>query len=377
MKPIRVLHILHSMNRGGAENAIMNYYRNIDREKVQFDFLLTCKDKGDFDDEIILLGGRIFRVPLITPYNPFPYIKAVRAFFKSHPEYRIVHSHTSSKSVFPLWIAKECGIPIRCSHSHGSKVEKGLYGWIRTILIPLLKLTATDYLACGNKAAVFLYGQHFFNSGKVRVFKNVIETQNFRYDKNTRDKFRTFLNIESNVIVLGHTARFHKLKNHPFDIEILSELKKMGYKVKLLLVGDNTANGIELVKQKISDLSVQDDVIFTGVVNNVYDYEQAMDAFLLPSLYEGLPLSIIEAQVSGLPCFTSKDKVSSECSVTDLVHYIPLEAGAHAWAEEIVKACKEQRRDRWNEVAEAGYDAKTSAKKLQDFYINRYNQSLS
>ena len=372
---IRVLHILHSMNRGGAENAIMNYYRNIDREVVQFDFLLTDCKKGFFEDEIKKLGGRIFKVPLITMINPFPYLKAVKRFLKEHPEYRIVHSHTSSKSVFPLWIAKRCGVPVRCSHSHSSMAENGIGGWVRMRLMPLLKITATDYLSCGNQAAVYLYGRKFFEEGKVKVFKNVIETQRFRFNEETRKEYRAKLGIKDDELVLGHTARFDPVKNHPFDVEILSELLKMGIKAKLLFVGDNTASGIESVNQKIDGFRVKNEVIFTGVVSNVYDYEQAMDVFLLPSFNEGLPLSIIEAQVSGLPCFTTKDRVSSECSVTDLVHYLPLEDGAHRWVEEIVKACKEERRDRWGEVAAAGYDANNSAKELQDFYIRRYIES--
>ena len=375
MHPIRVLHILHSMNRGGAENALMNYYRNINRDKVQFDFLLTDSQKGQFEDEIKQLGGKIYKIPLITMSNPFPYLKSVKEFLNTHPQYRIVHSHTSSKSVFPLWMAKQCGVPVRCSHSHSSMAEKGVSGWIRKCLMPFLKVTATDFLSCGNQAAVYLYGQKCFDEGKVKVFKNVIETQKFHYSKEKRKEYRSKLGIEDDVVLLGHTARFDPVKNHPFDIEILSELLKMGVKTKLLLVGDNTASGIERVNQKIDEFGVGDDVIFTGVVSNVYDYEQAMDAFLLPSFNEGLPLSIIEAQVSGLPCFTTKDRVSSECSVTDLVHYLSLEAGAKLWADEILKACNQARSDRWDEVAAAGYDAKTSARELQEFYISRYTET--
>lgn len=374
-RPIRVLHVLHSMNRGGAENALMNYYRNIDHEKVQFDFLLTDQEKGQFEDEIARLGGRIFKVPLITMINPFPYLKAIKRFLKEHPEYKIVHSHTSSKSVFPLWVAKQCGVPVRCSHSHSSMAEGGISGFIRKCLMPFLKVTATDFLSCGNQAAVYLYGQKYYDEGKIKVFKNVIETQRFRYNEDTRKEYRAKLGIEDDIILLGHTARFDPVKNHPFDVEILTELQKMGVKAKLLLVGDNTAFGIGGVNKKINELGIKDDVIFTGVVSNVYDYEQAMDVFLLPSFNEGLPLSIIEAQVSGLPCFTTKDRVSSECSVTDLVHYLPLEVGAKIWAKEILDACKQTRLDRWNEVAAAGYDAKTSAKKLQEFYISRYNET--
>lgn len=375
-QPIRVLHILHSMNRGGAENAIMNYYRNIERDKIQFDFLVTEQNHMQFEDEILGMGGRIFRVPLLTMKNPFPYLKSVYAFFKAHPEYKIVHSHTSSKSVFPLGIAKLCDIPVRCSHSHSSMAENGLSGLIRKALMPFLKITATDMLSCGNQAAIYLYGEKSFNDGNVKIFKNVIETEKFRFNAEKRKEIRTQLGIEDGTILLGHTARFDPVKNHPFDIEILSELKKSGQKTKLLLVGKGTEEEIYTIKQKAQNYNVYNDIIFTGVVPNVYDYEQAMDIFLLPSFNEGLPLSIIEAQVSGLPCFTTKYRVSIECSVTNLVTYLPLESGSKVWAESIKGAMNKERTDRWVEIANAGYDAKTSAPELQSFYSKRYEESI-
>lgn len=369
MEPIRVLHILHSMNRGGAENAIMNYYRNIDRAKVQFDFLLTNKEHCDFEDEIISLGGRVYRIPLITMTKPWPYLKAIKSFFKCHEEYKIVHSHTSSKSVFPLAVAKMCGIPVRLSHSHSSMAEPGLTGYIRKALRPFLKFVATDFLSCGNQAAVYLYGKKAFDQGKVKIFKNVIVADWYKLDLAKREEIRSKYGFPEDAIVLGHTARFHPVKNHLFDIEILSELRKKKVSAYLLLVGGGELEN--QIRNKAEQLGVIDYVIFAGIVTNVFDYEQAMDAFLLPSFNEGLPLSIIEAQVSGLPCFTRKDKVSPECSVTDLVHYLPLENGAGLWAERIIEACKNIRRDRWQDIAGAGYDAKTSAGSLQEFYIEK------
>lgn len=367
---IRILHILHSMNRGGAENALVNYYRNIDREKVLFDFLLTDPNKCLFEDEVIALGGRVYRVSPLRMSNPFKYIKEVKAFFSEHNEYKIVHSHTSSKSFFPLYAAKKAGVPVRCSHSHNSKTESGLTGIIRDALKPLLKLVATDWLSCGEQAAEWLYGEKAAKSGKVIVFKNVIETERFRFDPSKRKEYRDKFSLGDDTILLGHTARFNTQKNHLFDIDLLTSLKNKGLKVKLMLVGDGELK-TDIVK-KAQAMNVIDDIIFTGIVPNVYDYEQAFDVFILPSLYEGLPLSIIEAQVSGLPCVTTKATVSYECSVTDLVSYLSLEAGADVWADKIIEMTSIPRRDRWEEVAKAGYDAKTSAKILERFYIQRY-----
>lgn len=370
MKPVRVLHVLHSMNRGGAENALMNYYRHVDRQKVQFDFLLTDQNKCLFEDEIQSLGGKVYRVPSLTMSNPFPYLKGVRNFLLAHPEYKIIHSHTSSKSVIPLWIAKKVGIPIRVSHSHSTKSEKGFKGFIRILLMRFLKTVATDKLACGLKAGEWLYGKQAMQNKQVHVYKNVIDASVFKFDVKTRNQMRKRLRLEDNCFLIGHIARYDKAKNHPFDVDILVEMKKQYPNVKLLEVGLGVEEGISaLAREK----GVLDDIIFTGVVDNVYDYEQAMDAFLLPSFYEGLPLSIVEAQVSGLPCFTS-DGVSRECSVTELVTYIPLEQGAKVWAEKILAARNIQRRDRMEEIVASGYDAPTSAQKLQQFYEYRYNQ---
>lgn len=368
--PIRVLQILHSMNRGGAENALMNYYRHIDRTKVQFDFLLTDNDKCQFEDEIVALGGRLFRVPLLRMSNPLPYLKRVNEFFYSHPEYKIVHSHTSSKSVFPLWIAKKNGVPVRISHSHSSMAEGGIMGKIRVALMPFLKLVATDWLTCGLQAGVYLYGRKAMDAGKVRLFRNVIESDNYRLNLEMRTKIRKRLCLNDDCMVIGHTARFSEVKNHKFDVQILKEIKTLYPNCKLLEVGLGVKEGLN---DYAHDMGVYDDIIFTDVVNNVWDYEQAMDVFILPSYNEGLPLSIIEAQISGLPCFTTEGTVSKECSVTDLVIYTRLEEGAKVWAEKIFASRKIERRDRYDEIVAAGYDAATSAKELQEFYLSKYD----
>ena len=371
MDPIRVLHVLHSMNRGGAENALMNYYRHIDKTKVQFDFLLTEANKCLFEDEIVSMGGRVFRVPLLTISNPFPYLIGVARFLKSHPEYRIVHSHTSSKSFFPLYIAKKLKVPVRISHSHSSMAEKGVNGLIRKMLRPLLKLVATDWLSCGVQAGIYLYGAGAERKGKIHIFRNVIESSRYSFSPETRKSLRNALGIGEDVFVLGHTARYDPVKNHKFDVDVLVELQKKYPKTQMLEVGLGVEEGISSYAR---EKGVLGNIIFTGVVDNVWDYEQAMDAFILPSLNEGLPLSIIEAQVAGLPCFTTEGGVSKECSVTDLVAYIPLEGGAALWAEKIYSSRNTQRRSYMDDIVLQGYDAKTSAQKLQDFYIKRYKE---
>ena len=371
MPPIRVLHILHSMNRGGAENAIMNYYRHINRDLVQFDFLLTEPEKCQFEDEIISLGGRVYRIPLLTIGNPIPYLKSIKRFYKSHPEYRIVHSHTSSKSTFPLWMAKRMGIPVRIAHSHGSHSEKGFSGIIRNLLKTPLKYVANHYLACGIEAAKWLYGKKTYDTGHVIIIPNILECSKFVFDIVTRDKVRQQLNISRQTIVLGCTARFFYPKNQSFVIDIFAKFHEMNEKSFLILVGDGEDR--PFIEKKIIHLGLEKNILITGVTPRVTEYEQAMDIFLMPSFFEGMPLSLLEAQISGLPCFVSTG-VPKEADKTGLVHFLPLEKGAKYWAEYILTHNNYERKSHLKELIDAGYDAETSAKKLQDFYIAQLSQ---
>lgn len=370
MEPIRVLHILHSMNRGGAENAIMNYYRHIDRNKVQFDFLLTEHKRCQFEDEILSLGGRVFRVPVLTMKNPFPYLTGVWRFYKSHSEYRIVHSHTSSKSFFPLFLAKKTGIPVRISHSHNTRSEAGLSGFLRDCLKLPLKKVATHFCACGEEAAIWLYGQKFFNAVKVRIVPNVIEAEDFCYSIERRREIRNMLGFPDSAVVLGCTARFSPQKNHRFLLSVFYEFNKIiGDSVMLLLGGGELKSEIE---SQVKELGLEDRVYFIGTVANVSDYEQAMDFFLLPSINEGIPLSLIEAQVSGLRCFVSEG-VPRESDKTGLVSFLSLDEGPEYWARQIADSIEYHRNSHLDDIVKAGYDAPTSAQKLEQFYLETFN----
>ncbi len=366
MYPIRVLHILHSMNRGGAENAIMNYYRHIDRSVVQFDFLLTEPEKCQFEDEILALGGRIYRIPLLTMSNPLPYLKAIRSFFKSHPEYRIVHSHTSSKSTFPLWMAQRAGIPVRIAHSHNTHSEKGINGRIRDWLKIPLKRVANHYLACGEEAAKWLYGEKAFRDGRTFIIPNVIECKNFAFNMAARIAQRANLLLSDDMIIIGFIGRLYPQKNPLFISDIFYEFHQLYSKSKLLIVGDGPLK--EDLKGKLARYGLANDTIFTGVVPNVRDYAQCMDLFLMPSINEGLPLSLIEAQISGLECFVSTG-ITREADKTGLVHYLPLDKGAKYWAEYILKHKDYDRKSHLQDLKDAGYDAETSARKLQEYYV--------
>ncbi len=364
---IRILHILHSMNRGGAEAMLMNYYRNIDRTCVQFDFLLTEQNRCQYEEEIENLGGKVFRVPLLTFSNPFPYINGVKKFLKEHPEYRIVHSHTSSKSAVPLWVAKRCGVPVRVCHAHSSSSGHGLEGFIRWGLGVWLKRVATDFMSCGEGATVCWYGKEYLD--KAHFVPNAVDMDKYGFDASVRQTKRETLGLSDNDCVLGMVSRFHPVKNHLFALDVLAALKQRNYKAKLLFVGDGELRSA--IEEKIVTLSLKDDVILAGLVSDVPNYLQAMDVVLMPSLNEGLPVSLIEAQANGLSVVASQG-VPHEVDVTGNVDFLPLEIDV--WAKCLASKMKGgaiRDVDAGEKVRDAGYDIKVASKNLEEWYCTK------
>ena len=369
---IRVLHILHSMNRGGTEAMLMNYFRNIDRSRVQFDFLLTESRKCQYEDEIEKLGGRVFRVPRLSLRNPFPYISGVRRFMNEHKEYSIVHSHTSSKSAVPLWIAKRCGVPVRVCHVHSSNSGRGFEGCLRGILGIWLKKVATDFFACGEGAAACWYGGNFVGKKDVEIIHNAIDTNILRYNIDVRADMRHKLTFGDTDFVLGMVSRFHPVKNHMFSLKLMRQLTKNGIKVKLLLVGDGELR--PEIEETIEELGIGNNVVMVGVVPDVHTYLQAMDVLLMPSFNEGLPVSLVEAQTNGLPCIVSTG-VPKEADVTGNVTFLPL--NVNEWSESLLSMIKEKiGRDSCavNKVRDAGYDIIIEGKKLERWYLDKYKR---
>lgn len=374
-QPIRVLHILHSMNRGGAETMIMNYYRNIDREKVQFDFLLTFQGKSDYEEEILSMGGKIFHITPLTLTSIRGYLKDIQRFLKEHSEYKIVHSHTSSKSVFPLRIARKVNIPVRISHSHnlfisnaGSPKEM-----LRKFLRKPLQKVSNYNFACSKDAAIWLYGEDLWKQQKVQILKNAIDVKKFSYREEIRKKYRQEFGLEDKFVV-GHVGRFDPQKNHTFLLDIFAEVLRKQENARLVLVGEGKL--CPDIKEKARILDIQDKIIYTGLREDVSALMQMMDIFVFPSLFEGLGIVLIEAQTAGLPCFASKNVIPEEAAVTDLVEFISLKESAKSWADKILKVRNQQERHtRISMVQNAGYDICVEAKKLEKFYLVEYKKN--
>lgn len=372
-KPIRVLHVIGIMNRGGAETMIMNLYRHIDRSKVQFDFVENSSEPAVFDEEILSLGGRIFRCPHYNGKNHFTYVKWWNDFFKAHPkEYPIVHGHLGSTASIYLSVAKKYGA-YAIAHSHSSGTDHSLHANLYQIMSYNTRNVADYFFACSEAAGKERFGSKVVSGDHYAVLNNAIDVNRFSYNPSVRNAVRDELGIGQIQLVVGHIGRYTKEKNHEFILKIFSELKKMDSNARLLMVGDGTLR--THIMQMAEQASLSSDVIFTGVRSDVERLVQAMDVFVLPSLYEGLPVTMVEAQTAGLPCIIS-DKVPPECILTEgLVNIMPLSASPEAWAEKILAMRAIPRTDRREEIAAHGFDITTEAVKLQEFYLNAYEQN--
>lgn len=364
--PLRVLHVVVNMNRGGAETLLMNLYRNIDRSKVQFDFL-TCKE-GVFDEEIRELGGEIHRIQYITDVGHFGYIKALNKFFSSNNNYKIVHAHMDKMSGLVLRAAKHNNIPVRIAHSHSTRSEGSffakLYKWYAGILV---LSSSTHLLACSNTAARWL----FLHKAKMaKVLKNGIESNKFIFSENTRHQVRQELKLEDNVVI-GHIGRFNHPKNHLFLIEVFSQLTKAIPNATLVLIGDGDLRTD--IECKINKLKIGDKVKLLGIRSDINRLVQAIDIFVFPSLYEGLPVTLIEAQTAGVPCVIS-DVITREVDIGfNLIDYLPLNDKL-IWIEHLKKKVKlpiERGIFKHSMLKKEDYDIKKSVDWIQDYYFTK------
>lgn len=360
---IRILQCVNNMHRAGLETMLMNYYRNIDREKIQFDFLVHRQERSDYDDEIESLGGRIYRAPRLYPQNYPAYFSYMKKFFREHPEYKIMHSHIDAMSYLPLLAGKLAGVPVRIAHSHNTAIDLDMKYPLKQLFRYCLPTAANTHLACGKMAGDFL-----FRGKEFQVIPNAIDRTAFSFDTESRAKKRKELGVEGRF-VLGHAGRFCSQKNHEFLINIFSEIYKLDQSALLLLVGVGETES--QIRQKVEKLGLSDSVLFLGKRTDLNELYQAMDVFVMPSLFEGVPVVGVEAQFSGLSCVFS-DRVPGEVAFSEVCSFLPLEAGDKAWAEHILSC----RSDGYTRCACSNtlYDVKYAQSILSDLYENLYAQ---
>lgn len=425
METIRILHVFGKLNIGGAESRVMDIYRAIDRSRVQFDFVVHTDEPCYFDEEVRTLGGRIFSVPRFTVSNLSEYKKAWRKLLNEHrivkdcygentadinnerlskeakSEFAMIQGHMTSTASIYLPIAKECGIPVTIAHARSAGVDPGLKGKITRFLRRNLSTKADHLFTCSELASKAVFGENAINTRKITFVPNAVDTAKFRFNTDIRNEVRVELNI-SDRFVFGHVGRVHYAKNHeyllqifcdilkkwPHNGEITDVIKTSGFEVPegvnvssqifstppvLLLVGDGPR--MEEMKDFAKTLGIMENVIFLGSRPDVYRYYDAMDMFLYPSRYEGLPGTVVEAQASGLPTIMS-DELCDEVVITDLIETMGINIPASAWSKKVLDGlnsyiCRgktENRQQYCDRVRDSGFDVHTQALRLMKFY---------
>lgn len=357
---IRVLQCVNDMHRAGLETMLMNYYRNIDRTKIQFDFLTHRPHKSDYDDEIVSLGGKVYYAPRLYPQNYPKYFKWMEQFFKDHPEYQIVHSHIDAMSYLPLKAAKKAGIPVRIAHSHSTSIDRNFKYPLKQFYRYRIGSVLTDEFSCGKAAGEFL-----FRNDQFTLIPNAVEAECFYYKESVRHEIRQELEISEQTFAMGHVGRISYPKNQRFLIDIFKALHEIVPNSVLLIVG--TGDMEDEIRNYAKESGVNDAIRFLGNQNDTAKFYQAFDAFMLPSLFEGVPLVGVEAQFADLPCFFS-DKVPTEVVFSDKTHFMKLSQSPEEWAREITKVDISNRNSNRPILTNAHYNIQTAHQILEQKY---------
>lgn len=363
---IRILHIVSSIRiESGVMSVIMNMYRNINRNNIQFDFLYFDEYDNSFEKEINELGGLCYKIS--RPNLSMEFKKELEHFFtvNSH-KYIAIHNHEVYLNMLFSLIAKKYGIKNRIVHSHTTQYSDRKLSAIRNrILCIPLKVQKNYKFACSRAAAEFLYGIKSVKNNNVYILNNAIDIEKFTYDIIKRKEVRKSLKLEENLII-GHVGRFNEQKNHSFLIDIFYEITKVKTDARLLLIGSGPLEN--KIKEKVKRLNIQEQIIFLGRRSDISDLMQAMDVFLLPSLYEGLPVVGIEAQATGLPCFMSTE-ITDEVALCN-TKLLNLNKGPIFWAKEILENIKEFKRDNVTEILiENNFEIRNESYRLEQFYL--------
>ena len=337
IRPIRIAYIIGKMWAGGVEAVVFNYYRAIDHNKFQFDFYYDADSTVDPPQDIIDMGARFIKLP---PYQQLPiYIKTLRRYLRNG-NYTIVHSHLNTLSVFPLYAAWREHVPVRIAHNHsvpgGNESKRNA---LKNILKHFSRLFANEYCACSEKAGRWLFGDELYDDGRITVLKNAIDFTKFKIDNETVCKKRNELKLSKDMFVLAHVGRFTAAKNHEKVISIFRAVKKIKPNAVLVLVGDGEEH--EKIDRWIDQYGIRDSVIMTGKVSDPQNYYPLFDVFILPSVFEGVPVTVVEAQISGVPCVIS-DVVNPDVIISNTCHYLNINEVDEVWAKEVLAVSEER-----------------------------------
>lgn len=371
-RPVRVLQVLHIMNRGGAEAMIMNLYRMVDRTRVQFDFLVHSQDRGVFEDEITQMGGHIYRVQPFKGYNVLSYYNECKRFFKLHPEIKVVHGHLGSCAAYYLKAAKECG-KFTIAHSHSADKIRSVYDFVYNVFSYPTRYVADQLFGCSTEAGIGRYGKRIVKSKKYKNFNNAIDIGKFRFNDENRKTLRSELGLSENLTIIGHVGRLTTAKNPHKIFSVFKYIVEHYDNIICLWVG--TGEFEDEIKKMITACELQDKIIMTGVRSDIFRVMSVIDCMLFPSIFEGLPVSVVEAQAANLPTVLA-NTISKETQISDLLCWHSLEDDDATWAVDVVRLAKEHqgcRNEYLFNMGKTGYDINETVKWLMDFYEKNSN----
>lgn len=358
---VRVLHVNGILNRGGAESRLMDIYKHIDREKIQFDFAHHTSATSHFSKDIKSLGGQIYVLPRFNLKNFFKYIQAWSFLLKEN-EYDVIHGHMTSTAFIYLYIAKKLNVKTRIAHARSSNKSS----YLKYFTAKLARFFATDMFAVSQLAGISEFGKWNVKKGNVRILPNAIEAQRYIFNVEKRDEMRLSLGVEGKCVV-GHIGRFSYPKNHIFLLDVFKRFLEVQTNAILFLVGQGEL--LDNVKQRVVDLDLGENVVFLGVRDDIPDLIQSFDILLFPSVFEGLPGVVLECQVSGLPCLIS-DSITREVQITQNVVFYSLKKTPEEWAVKMEKMVKESdRKNYYDDFVKKGFDIKAVSEWYQEFYL--------
>lgn len=360
-EPIRILHMIGSFEVGGSQALVINLYKAIDRSKIQFDFIVDHPERMELATVVQELGARIFFMPTFVGGNILQVKKAWNTFFKEHPEYKILHSHVRSYASIYLPIAKKYGLKT-IIHSHSTSNGTGVSAIVKKCLQIPLRYQADYLFSCSAEAGEWLFGKKACSKKNYVFLPNAIKISDYQFSEETAKKYRKELGLDGKFVV-GHVGRFHEAKNHLFLLDVFAEVCKHRSDAMLLLVGDGELR--TATADKVKELGLTERVIFTGNRKDVPQLLQTMDVFVFPSVWEGLPVTVIEAQAAGLPCIIS-DSITQEVDVSDLVKRLSI-SNIEKWVNVILKT-KNMHLDVSSQIIQAGFEAKSVVAFLEAFY---------
>ena len=362
-QPIKVLAVVYKLMPAGLENRLMDILRNIDSERVRIDIYTYQMEEGVYDDEVRRLGGKVYYNPPLTVSNMFWYVQYFKKFLLEHPEYQIVHAHQDA------WCSVFCkgaylaNVPIRIAHSRTAISTKNLSSMVKNLIKKTARKYANYYFAVSEKAGRWLFGNKLYETGKVQIWPNAIDAKQFYFDRTVRENVR-LENAWNDKYVVMHVGNFTPPKNHPFILEIFDKVRSREKQAHLVLVGTGDRTQIDKL---ICENMLEKSVTFLGSRRDVNQLLQAADVFLFPSIFEGLPGALVEAQASGVPCVIS-DTIAKEAHIVPNISVLSLTDNIEIWVNNVLDAKMMERTNAREYIEARGFDICSLSERLCDFY---------